>query len=124
MSARGMLMADVIKDYSLTVMKNGRSIETGRLETAFFKLEKKGTRDLFWEGVKLKDHIMERSLDMRYHGQAYEIMVPFDRDYIQKFHSLHEKRYGYRNENQEVEIVNIRLRWQGAMLKLPSVLWM
>ena len=47
---------------------------------------------------------------MRYEGQSYEIIVPFDHDYIERFHALHEKTYGYRNEDKIVEIVNIRLR--------------
>jgi N-methylhydantoinase A len=50
---------------------------------------------------------------MRYEGQSYEIIVPFDGNYINGFHGLHEKTYGYRNEDKIVEIVNIRLRARG-----------
>jgi len=39
--------------------------------------------------------------------------VPFEANYINGFHGLHEKTYGYRNEDKIVEIVNIRLRARG-----------
>lgn len=51
---------------------------------------------------------------MRYEGQSYELIVPFDDNYIESFHRLHEKTYGYRNEDKAVQIVNIRLRARGA----------
>jgi N-methylhydantoinase A len=41
-------------------------------------------------------------------------MVPFDQDYVERFHALHEKTYGYRNLDKAVEIVNIRLRARGG----------
>ena len=34
--------------------------------------------------------------------------------YVEKFHALHEKTYGYRNPDKGVEIVNIRLRARGG----------
>lgn len=51
---------------------------------------------------------------MRYEGQSYELIVPFDDNYIENFHRLHEKTYGYRNEDKTVQIVNIRLRARGV----------
>jgi N-methylhydantoinase A len=50
---------------------------------------------------------------MRYEGQSYEIIVPFNEDVVESFHSLHEKNYGYRNNEKRVEIVNLRLRARG-----------
>ncbi|MGD9161564.1 MAG: hydantoinase/oxoprolinase family protein [Desulfobacteraceae bacterium] len=110
LSAMGMLMADIIKDYSLTIMKNQLdTTHEGLLE--FFKgLEQKGVKDLDEEGVSKDSVFLERYLDMRYQGQSFEIIVPFTDTYIQDFHLLHEKNYGYRNREKTVEIVNIRLR--------------
>ncbi len=50
---------------------------------------------------------------MRYEGQSYEIIVPYGEDYIERFNALHEKTYGYRNDDKMIEIVNIRLRARG-----------
>jgi N-methylhydantoinase A len=51
---------------------------------------------------------------MRYEGQSYEIIVPFNDNFIEGFHGLHEKKYGYRNQDKTVEIVNLRLRARGV----------
>ena len=114
LSAIGMLMADIIKDYSLTVMLNQFNADTEEVSKLFHSLEDKGTQDLISEGTEEKNVILERYLDMRYEGQSYEIIVPFDDDFIEGFHGLHEKKYGYRNQDKTVEIVNLRLRARGV----------
>jgi N-methylhydantoinase A len=106
-------MADVIKDYSFTVMKNQLNCTANELSGLFEDLEKRGLDDLSKEGIGEENVSLERFLDMRYEGQSYEIIVPFDVNYISGFHGLHEKTYGYRNEHKTVEIVNIRLRARG-----------
>ncbi len=113
LSAIGMLMADVIKDYSLTVMQHEADVTFSSLSGMFKGIEGKGKNDLLAEGISGGGIVLERYLDMRYQGQSYEIIVPFDRDYVERFHDLHEKTYGYRNEDKAMEIVNIRLRARG-----------
>ena len=113
LSAIGMLMADVVKDYSLTVMQNQETVTFSSLSGMFQHLEDKGDKDLQAEGISKEKIRLERYLDMRYEGQSYEIIVPFDADYVERFHKLHEKTYGYRNEDKAIEIVNIRLQARG-----------
>ncbi len=113
LSAMGMLMADVIKDYSLTVMRNQLNTNYDGLLDFFQDLELRGIKDLEEEGIA-KDYIrIERYLDMRYQGQSFEIIVPFTDNYIRDFHRHHEKSYGYQNRDKTVEIVNIRVRARG-----------
>jgi N-methylhydantoinase A len=113
LSAIGMLMADIVKDYSLTVMQNQENVSFSSLSKMFHKIEGRGDKDLQAEGISKGNILLERYLDMRYEGQSYEIIVPFDKDYVDSFHKLHEKTYGYRNEDKAIEIVNIRLRARG-----------
>jgi N-methylhydantoinase A len=113
LSALGMLMADVIKDYSLTIMNKQENVAITLLSERFEEIERKGQEDLRAEGIPHAGMMFERYLDMRYDGQSYEIMVPFDENYVERFHALHEKSYGYRNPDKAVEIVNIRLRARG-----------
>jgi N-methylhydantoinase A len=113
LSAIGMLMADVVKDYSLTVMQNQETVTFSSLSGMFQTIEDKGDKDLQAEGISEEKILLERYLDMRYEGQSYEIIVPFDEEYVERFHKLHEKTYGYRNEDKAIEIVNIRLRARG-----------
>ncbi|MCG6947125.1 MAG: hydantoinase/oxoprolinase family protein [Deltaproteobacteria bacterium] len=113
LSAIGMLMADVIKDYSVTVMRNQHNATAEELSELFSDLEKKGVEDLLNEGISAENVRLERYLDMRYEGQSHEIIVPFGVQYVEDFHVLHEKTYGHRNRDKKVEIVNLRLRALG-----------
>ena len=54
-----------------------------------------------------------RQLDLRYHGQAYELTLPFGRDYVRAFHRAHRQRYGYADPGRSLEVVNVRLRAVG-----------
>jgi N-methylhydantoinase A len=114
LSAIGMLMADIIKDYSLTLMRNQIGMDKEGLSELFHDLEAKGKNDLIAEGIDEKDIVLEHFLDMRYVGQSHEIIVPCTEDYIEGFHMIHEKKYGYRNEDKTVEVVNLRLRARGC----------
>jgi N-methylhydantoinase A len=113
LSAIGMIMADVIKDYSFTVMKNQLNCTVEHLSNLFENLQRRGLKDLSEEGIDQENVRLERYLDMRYEGQSYEIIVPFKANYINGFHGLHEKTYGYKTDDKVVEIVNIRLRARG-----------
>ncbi len=117
LSAVGMVMADVIKDYSLTVMRNQHNTTADDLKTLFAPLETQGRAALEEEGFAPNDITVERFLDMRYQGQSFEIIVPFGGDWIEEFSQLHEQNYGYRTDSKAVEIVNIRLRTRGMPVK-------
>src|SRR5690606_14675418 len=62
---------------------------------------------------------LHRSVDLRYKGQAYEVMVsapegPWSEDktrtLVENFHQAHEKRYGLGAEGEPVEFVVFRIR--------------
>lgn len=116
LSAIGMLLADTIKDYSQTVML-GQQTTGNALQHLFHPLEEQAEKALAAEGIAAEHVIIEHWLDMRYQGQAYEIMVPVDTDFIKGFHRQHQKTYGYASPEKPVEIVNIRLRARGTFDK-------
>lgn len=112
LSAFGMLAANVIKDYSRTVMLTG---DTSGLEIDRFfdELIKQGVRDLSHEGFEPDTIILKPALDMRYRGQSYELVVPYEQDYLNAFHEIHRKTFGYARPGAPIEIVNVRLRATG-----------
>jgi N-methylhydantoinase A len=114
LSALGMLMADVIKDYSQTVMLAASDVSATGLDQLFAPLEERGLEELVAEGVHRDNVALERFLDMRYEGQSFEIIVPVTEDPAEAFHAAHEKTYGYRNQAKPVQIVNVRLRSRGT----------
>ena len=109
LSAFGMLVADVIKDYTLTVMLPGTT-HLSDLDNLLEPLAKRGLIEIQVQGIPRQNIQIERSLDMRYSGQSYELIVPFSENVYADFHRFHEKKYGYANVEMPIEIVNLRVR--------------
>ena len=116
LSAFGILVSDVVKDYSRTVLwRVIDGLEIGRLEREFAALRRRAEtdfRDEKWKGAV--SH--QRSVDVRYQGQGYELNVPYTRNLIRDFRREHQRRYGYNYPTGEVELVTLRLR---ATVKSP-----
>ncbi len=112
LSAFGMLAADVIKDYMLTVMLPGTT-PVADLSARLDMLADRGHREILAEGVNPDRLHIERFLDMRYRGQSYELIVPFSETVYADFHREHERQYGYSNETSPIEVVNLRVQAVG-----------
>jgi N-methylhydantoinase A len=115
LSALGMLIADILKDYVRTVMV---LIEEAQevVASALDELESQGRADLLHEDIPPEKIVIERYLDLRYKGQSYELTIPFTGDLTRAandFHAAHERRYGYCDPNERVQVVNVRLKARG-----------
>ena len=125
LSAVGVMVADVIKDQSRTVMfaidpKEIAPKQIARLAKVFLGMEREATALLRAEGFPRAKQRHERSLAMRYRGQSFELEVRNTTgDIAASFHRAHRERYGYAQENSEIEIVSARLRSFGLVPKLP-----
>lgn len=105
LSALGMLMADAVRDYAAGVL--------GRIsfEKTFGALERLARRES-------PSAEIERSADLRYRGQSYELNVPWNAaNPVRAFHREHERIYGYATPEREVEIVTIRVRARQRLAK-------
>ncbi len=121
LSAVGVLVADVIKDQSRTVMFTYGSKETTKLAKVFAEMETEATKVLRGEGFPRSRQRHERSLAMRYRGQSFELEVrDTTGDLAAAFHRVHRERYGYAQEQSEIEIVSARLRSFGIVEKLAQ----
>jgi N-methylhydantoinase A len=125
LSALGILQANVVKEFSRTVLLPADEIlqESQQLKTIVKRLEGQAHRVLGTEGFPRDKMRLDHTLDMRYLGQAYELNISLgtkDRDVIAAFHRAHGMRYGYHHENKQVEIVNVRCRATGITDKPPS----
>jgi N-methylhydantoinase A len=125
LSALGILRADVVKDFSRTILLavQSRQAEQSGLQKEFAAMEKLAEKDMAREGFDQRQIRMERLFDMRYVGQAYEFSVSANGDFVTGFHRAHEKRYGYSDAKRAVEIVNVRARAIGSTSKpaLPKI---
>jgi N-methylhydantoinase A len=119
LSALGILRADVVTEFSRTVLLTVSLAARARseIETGFRSLEQEGRRTMAAEGFSASKIRIERRLDLRYAGQAYELSVPAAGDFVAAFHRAHDSRYGYHDVKRTVEIVNLRVRATGVTKK-------
>jgi N-methylhydantoinase A len=110
LSALGMLLADYVRDYSQTLLLPLEGLDPDILEAAFEQLERKAQDEYREEGFTAEGVLTERSVDMRYVGQGYELDVAVSADLAGAFHERHERRYGYSDPDRPVELVNVRVR--------------
>ena len=138
LSAYGMLFADVVKDYSQTVLLRFSTDSETLVEALNAGFDELLTRAE--NGMKAEDFLpnqlkIDCSLDMRYEGQSYELNIPYSTErhdqssskgwvtqplLLKSFHAAHEQRFGYARTNAPVEIVNLRLTATGETDK-PSI---
>jgi N-methylhydantoinase A len=110
LSAFGILTSDIIKDYSQTVvMELGPNPRLTSLNGKFKALENLAQRDFQEDGWRGKVRL-ERSADLRYRGQGFELNVPFGKSLLSDFHQQHQFRYGYHHADRVVELVTLRVR--------------
>jgi N-methylhydantoinase A/oxoprolinase/acetone carboxylase beta subunit len=117
LSALGMLLADVTKDYSQTVLAPAADLDSTTLERALAPLVDRARADLETEGFGLEAARLELSLDVRYVGQSYEITVPSGAGFREAFDRQHARLYGYSNPSRPAEVVNVRVRAVGVTSK-------
>jgi N-methylhydantoinase A len=100
LSALGLAISDVRHDHVRPVLEAGAD----ELDTAFRDLE-----EIALEA--LPEASLERFADLRYAGQSFELTVPGGslEDLHAAFHAAHERRYGYRNDDEIVQVVNLRV---------------
>jgi len=119
LSAFGMLAADVIKDYTQTIMLPG-STSSHDLQSFITPLLDRGYAEIQAEGFGAENIQLEPALDMRYRGQSYELTIPFSQDFATVFHKAHQHTYGYQRPEANLEIVNLRVRATG-LVKSPRI---
>ena len=110
LSALGILSSDVVKDYSRTVLwRVSGEIPRAQLKREFSALEKAAANDFRDEAWQGRVHY-QRSADLRYRGQGYELNIQLTQKLLEHFEQEHKRRYGYAYQGREIEIVTLRLR--------------
>ena len=121
LSALGMILAPIVKDYVQTVMLDSKEQGTQILqsiENAFQNMEARARGDMQHEiqqaGITPETALtLQRLCDMRYPGQAYEVTTPWMGDLTttrQRFHELHQQRFGHSHPQRAVQIVATRVK--------------
>src|ERR1700730_3761591 len=112
-----------------TVFQAGDATDLDRLNRDLAAMQEELVRQLAADGVAAIDAAFERSGDLRYVGQGYELRVPFPdgpldppalRLVLHSFGELHRVEYGHVFEASPIEIVNIRVSRIGHMPKIAA----
>jgi N-methylhydantoinase A len=107
LSALGLAISDVRRDQVTPLLAELGSADRAGIEARFAGLEADARGQLADDpGLRLA-----RLADLRYQGQSFELTVEAGKleELPDRFHAEHERRYGYRMEDELVELVNLRL---------------
>jgi N-methylhydantoinase A len=107
LSALGLAISDVRRDQVHPLLAELATAARADVEACFAGLEA-NARGQVADDRRLS---LARLADLRYQGQSFELTVEADdlEDLATRFHAEHERRYGYRMEEEAVELVNLRL---------------
>ena len=131
LSAFGLLTVDVRNDHVQTTISRHADLDLDRVRAVFGELEARAREALDGEGFPRDRQRIQRSADLRYVGQAFEVRVPVadgepgavltreaTEDVAQAFHAAHRQLYGYdfaEDPRQAVEWVNLRVSGIGPI---------
>jgi N-methylhydantoinase A len=128
-AALGLLTTDIRHDAVKTEFMVEGATNFGQLDRNFRELEALLRERLKADGVGPKDAVLQRSGDLRYAGQGYELRIPFAEGELaedrieavwKRFHSHHLDEYGHAFDDRPIEIVNIRVTAVGPGPKIQT----
>jgi N-methylhydantoinase A len=129
-SAYGILNSDIVHDLARSRVLPANAGSLPLIAEACAALRAQGEALLAQDGVPGERREMLLSADLRYHGQAFELVIPWGdvspgvetlARLVADFHALHRKRFSYANEGDAVEVVTIRLAAIGRLPRRDAV---
>ncbi len=124
--AMGLLLTDLRLHLSTGRMALLDPASLPVLADGFADLERQAGDWFAREGIAPADRALARSLDMRYEGQAHELMVPCPPGAVteamlatlrSRFEDVHRQVYGYISPEEPVRIIALRLEATGTVPK-------
>ncbi|MGI8632699.1 MAG: hydantoinase/oxoprolinase family protein, partial [Solirubrobacterales bacterium] len=106
LSALGLAISDERRDYVRPVIASLATMASEDVVPLYKQMEAEAVKDLAVAAPAFR-----RLADLRYQGQSFELTV--DADDLgavrENFHATHEQRYGYRMDNEPIQLVNVRV---------------
>jgi N-methylhydantoinase A len=122
--ALGCLAADLRADFVRTFGNRCDRLAPSALEAAYGGLEAEARTWLENEGVPVQAARFERSAEMRYVGQSFELRASLPEGplasldaMLEAFYEAYEQTYGYADREAPVEIVDLRVQVVGRTPK-------
>jgi N-methylhydantoinase A len=126
MCALGLLLTDLRTSTSLTRLLPLNESSCKSLQTGFAELEQQISHWFVEEQIEEARRTVERTLDMRYGGQGFELSVAcpagdFNRNTLEQlrtaFEDAHQLAYGYIAANEPIQVTTLRVSAAGSVRK-------
>lgn len=127
LSAYGILFSDLVQDLARTRLTRAEAAGLPQMRDIIAELRHAADARLAQDGIPADHREITIAADMRYHGQAFELLVPWGQlhapdtadlaDLLQRFHATHKQRFSYANPDDAVEIVTFRAIAVGKLAK-------
>ncbi|MBU8544172.1 MULTISPECIES: hydantoinase/oxoprolinase family protein [Roseomonadaceae] len=122
LSAYGILFSDLAQDIARSRLYAADESQALLLAEAVASLRAEGMARLAADEVPEDRRAVEIAADLRYRGQAFELLVPWPEapalaPLVARFHSAHRARFSYAAEGDPVEIVTLRATAIGRLDK-------
>jgi N-methylhydantoinase A len=122
-SAGGILASDIVHDLASSRLLPAHPASLSALAQAADALREQGRALLDADGVGRDRQALGLAADMRYRGQAFELVVPWEgaadeaglQAAVAAFHDMHRQRFSYANPDDPVDIVTLRLAATGRL---------
>jgi len=120
LSAYGILFSDLVQDLARSRLYRDDQAEA--VAAAVEGLRAEADARLAEDGVAPAQRAVEILADLRYRGQAFELLVPWPEapalpPLLARFHATHRARFSYAAEGDPVEIVTLRAAAIGRLDK-------
>ncbi len=131
-SAVGLLLSPLRRDVSAAIIKSVRTITSKELSKIIKALDAEARSTLEGSGEGSVNLITSWHVHMRYVGQSYDIPInlgatladgiPEDTIFrlVEEFSIQHERRYAHRSDDEDIEIVQVRVSVRGEEVKYPK----
>jgi N-methylhydantoinase A len=125
-SALGLLHSRIDVNFSITRLTRAELKNLSVMEEKLREVQLYCQGRLDQEGVRHMDRTVDRSVDMRYVRQNFELEVSVPdgplsaaalERLLQAFHDLHHRAYGHSNATDPVDVVNYKARGIGSLPK-------
>jgi N-methylhydantoinase A len=112
LAALGLVVSPRRRDAQRTVLLAGAELTAGAVRSAVAALGDEARRALGGSGEEAE---LRSTFELRYRGQSFELAIspeslePSPAELRELFDAAHEDRYGYRDSEQELELVTLRV---------------
>ncbi len=122
LSAFGILYSDLMQDFSRARLVPATAENLPAITEGVAALHAQADAALAADGIAAPDRSIGIAADMRYRGQAFELLIPWTAGtdlpgLVAAFHATHRRRFSYANEGDLVEIVTLRATATGRLQK-------